>query len=81
MTEAFSLEEELARIFRKNGWQWHLKGDKWIIPDEEDILDALDEAARVLYDKNVGDRLEVGRLIIEKRPLGHDVYVFAGTFE
>jgi len=76
-----NLEEELARIFRKNGWTWNLKENNPIVPGEEDIAQALDEAARILYDESVGAQLQVGRLIIIKKHLGHDVYIYAGDYE
>lgn len=73
--------EELARIFRKNGWTWSLKDRGHIVPGEEELQAALDEAARILYPEPVGTQLDMGGLIIVKRNLGHDVYVFAGPYE
>lgn len=73
------LEQELSRLFRKNGWTWNLKGGS-VIPEENDIQDALDEAARVLYDEPVGTQLEVGRLIVKKSPTGQDVYIYVGEY-
>ena len=75
------VEEEIARVFRKNGWEWKLKDKGSIVPDEDDVAAALDEAARMLYDEPVGTQLEVGRLIIMKRHRGHDVYIFVGEYE
>lgn len=74
------VEEEIARIFRKNGWTWNLKGKSSVVPDEDDITAALDEAARLLYDEPVGTQLEVGRLVIQKKHHGHDVYLFVGEY-
>jgi len=74
------IEEEVARVFRKNGWTWRLAGKEEIIPDEDDVSIALDEAARVLYDEPVGTQLEVGRLIIIKKHQGHDVFIFVGEY-
>ncbi len=76
-----SLESELSEIFHRNGWTWHLKGDRNVVPDEKDIEAALDEAARLLFNEKPGTRLEVGRLIIEKKHRGHDVYMYIGSYE
>lgn len=74
------LEQELARHFERNEFTWKLKGDYIIVPDESDILDALDKAAQMLYDSPVGTLLEVGRLIIIKTHTGHDVYALFGSY-
>lgn len=75
------LEAEIADHFQKNEFTWKLKGEGLVLPSETDILDALDEAARVLYDEEVGTQLEVGRLIIIKTHTGHDVYAYFGTYK
>jgi hypothetical protein len=72
--------DELARVFRKNGWTWNLKDRPSVVPDEDDIDAALDEAARLLYDEPVGTQLEVGRLIVKKKHRGHDVYLYMGEY-
>lgn len=76
-----TLEDDIADIFKKNDWKWNIKGSGPIVPDVWDIEAALDEAARVLYNEEVGAQLEVGRLIIKKLPRGHEVYVYTGTYE
>lgn len=73
--------KELAETFRRNGWTWNLKGGRTVIPDEDDIEQALDEAARLLYNESVGTQLEVGRMIIKKKHDGHDVYLYVGPYE
>ena len=73
--------EEIARIFRREGWTWSLKDKGSIVPDEDDVEAALDESARMLYDEPVGTQLEVGRLIVVKKHRGHDVYIFVGEFD
>jgi hypothetical protein len=76
-----SLESELADIFEKNDWHWRIKGHpEGVVPGEEDIEQALDEAARLLYNEDVGAQLEVGRLIIKKKHHGFDVYCFVGPY-
>ena len=75
-----SLETDIAQHFESKGWTWKLK-DGTVTPTDEDVERALDEAARLLYNENVGAQLEVGRLIIVKKHRGHDVYVMAGTYE
>lgn len=74
------IESEIAEFFARQGWTWHLKGDRIVIPSEKDVTAALDQAAVELYKEPVGTRLEVGRLIIEKKTLGHDVYMYVGEF-
>lgn len=76
-----SLESDIATTFKDNEWKWRLKGGRYEIPSEDDILAALDEAARMLYNEPVGTQLSVGRLIIVKKEIGHDVYVFAGPYQ
>lgn len=73
--------DELARVFRREGWTWNLKDKSSVVPDEDDIDAALDAAARMLYTEPVGTQLEVGRLIIVKKHHGHDVFVFVGEYE
>lgn len=75
-----SVEEEISRVFRREGWTWNLKDKSSVVPDEDDIAAALDEAARLLYTEPVGSQLEVGRLIVKKKHHGHDVYLFMGEF-
>jgi hypothetical protein len=74
--------EELARIFRKNGWKWKIRGVDPIVPDEDDITAALDAAAEVLTKRNM-DQLEMGKLIIRRRDqaIGYEVYVYVGNYE
>lgn len=76
-----SLEQDLAAQFAKHGWTWNLRDGGTVIPDEEDIEQALDEAARLLYNEQVGTELEVGRMIIKKKHRGHDVYLYIGPYE
>lgn len=74
------LIEELARRFRVNGWTWTIKGNPDIVPEDSDIRAALDEAVRMLYNEPIGAQLEVGRLIIQKKHTGHDVYMYVGEY-
>lgn len=74
------LEEFISKHFRTNGWTWKLKKGE-VTPSETDVTEALDEAARLLYNSPTGTQLEVGRLIIIKTSTGHDVYVLAGSYE
>jgi hypothetical protein len=76
-----TLESDIAEQFRKNQWTWNLKGGRTLVPEEEDIEAALDEAARLLYNEEVGAQLEVGRLIIRRLHNGFDVYVYVGQYE
>jgi hypothetical protein len=79
--EKMSLESDIAKTFEDNHWMWHFKDNQWRIPTENDVQDALDEAARMLYNEDAGAQLQVGRLIIVKKEIGHDVYVFAGPYQ
>ena len=77
-----TLESDLAKIFKENGWTWKVKGrPNGIIPDEDDIEAALDEAARILHNQSAGAQLHIGRLIVVKQANNHDVYVFTGTYQ
>lgn len=74
------IEEIISEFFARQGWTWHLKKGRVVTPTENDVLAAFDEAARLLTNEPVGTRLSVGRLIIEKKTLGHDVYMYVGEF-
>lgn len=74
------LEFMIAEWFDRHNWTWHLKGGRTVVPSDTDITQALDEAARQLYNEPVGTTLEVGRLIIRKKHQGHDVYMYAGEY-
>ena len=74
------IEKTLAQWFKERNWTWKLKkGER--VPTVQDVLDALDEAARMLYTEQVGAELHVARLIIKKKHRGHDVYVYVGPYE
>lgn len=75
-----SLESDIAQTFKDHGWTWNIKGGPKV-PSETDVEEALDEAARMLYNEKVGTNLFVGRLVIVKKEIGHDVYVFAGPYQ
>lgn len=74
------LEQIISEFFAARGWTWNLKGGRVVVPSEQDILFALDEAAKQLHNQPVGTILQVGRLTIEKKNTGHDVYVYAGEY-
>ena len=76
-----SLESEIANTFVEKGWKWKMKGGRYETPSEQDVLAALDEAARLLYNEQVDTQIVMGRLIIRKKEIGHDVYLFAGPYE
>jgi hypothetical protein len=75
-----SLESDLASWFASHNWTWKLKTGKKI-PDEVDVLDVLDAAAKDLYNEPVGAELHVGRLIIKKLHQGFDVYAYFGQYD
>lgn len=70
----------VSDVLTRIGHTWKA-GGSLITPQPEDVSEVLDEAARVLYDSDTGTRLETGGLIIEKRPSGHDVFVYVGNYE
>lgn len=67
-------------VFHAIGHTWNI-GGKHLVPTEEDVTVVLDKAAALLYDKEVGQRVEVGGLIVEKRPVGHEVYAYLGSYK
>lgn len=77
MTEA-ELYERLRNHFRDNDFTWTLDNGEVILPDEDDFEKFLDEAIRHLYTEDVGARLTVGHLIIEKRENTYDVFAYFG---
>lgn len=75
------IEEQIAEIFAENAYTWTLTNGDIIIPTAEDVEIVLDEAVRQLYNREVGDRLNVGRLIVEKREKDYDVYCYVGSYK
>lgn len=74
------IEMMIVDTFDKIGHRWNT--DKGLIRvDDDDVKKVLDHAAKMLYDGDIGDRLSVGGLIIEKAPKGHDVYVYVGSYQ
>lgn len=74
-----SLAEDIASLMIDYGYHWKIDGGLKI-PTSGDIQDTLDRAVKVLYDKEPEDQLEVGRLIIKKRPGDiYDVFLMLGT--
>ena len=76
-----TLEEKLAELFAENAFTWTLTNGEVIVPDAADIEVVLDEAVRQLYNGTDGDRLNVGRLIVEKREKDYDVYCYIGSYK
>lgn len=74
------LERIISEFFEKNKWTWNLKTGRRV-PTDNDVEDALDEAARILYNEEDGTQLEVGRLIIRKKHNGHDVFMYVGDYQ
>jgi len=74
------VEQIISEFFADRGWTWNLKRGRMVTPSESDVQAALDEAAKQLYNQPVGTQLEVGRLIIQKKHTGHDVYVYVGEY-
>lgn len=74
------IEALIAEIFKKTEHEWMIGGELRI-PDEEDVTIALDQVASELHKCKVGDRLDMGGLIVDKTYTGHDVYVFVGSYQ
>ena len=73
------LEEMIAEALQDTGRLWTLNTGK-IVPMADDVRKVLDEAAKVLYDRDVGARFEAGGLIIEKRERHFEVFVHFGQY-
>ena len=75
------LEVFISEFLSERDWKWKVKGHpEGVSPTDSDIAAALDEAARMLYNEQVGTTLQVGRLVIVKEHSGYDVYVMAGSY-
>lgn len=74
------IADMIASTFERIGHRWKTT-EGYVQPSEEDVDQVLDEAAKRLYDCGIGDRFETGGLIIEKRPHGHDVWVYLGNYQ
>jgi len=70
----------IVETFERIGHTWTV-GGKTVQPTEDDVEKTLDEAVRMLYTRPIGQQLEVGGLIVEKRPHGHDVWVYLGNYK
>lgn len=73
-------KSKMVEMLKDAGVQWNVDGEL-IDPTEDDLQEVLDKAATMLYGESTGTKLQVAGLIMEKRPLGHDVYVYAGNHE
>lgn len=70
----------VVEIFERIGLTWTI-GGRTCQPTEDDVEKTLDEAVKMLYDRDMGQQLEVGGMIVEKRPIGHDVWVYLGNYQ
>lgn len=76
------LNKTVSELCQDLGVTWTLKGGKVISPDEHDVEAFFDEAVKHLHTEEVGTRLTVGGLIIEKEENNnYGVYVYAGNFK
>lgn len=71
----------ISQLFKQLGHTWTLTNGNVVTPTDNDVERVLDEAARQLYNEEVGSRLNVGGLIIEKRENDHDVYIYVGSYQ
>lgn len=70
----------IADVFMRIGQTWRIGGMN-LQPQEDEVEIILDEAAKKLYNEDLGARFEMGGLIVEKREGGHDVYCYVGSYE
>lgn len=70
----------IVEIYERIGHTWTV-GGKTVQPSEDDVEKTLDEAVRMLYTRDMGQQLSVGGLIVEKRPNGHDIWVYLGSYQ
>lgn len=73
------IADMIASLFAELQHVWKI-GSDYSVPTAEDVQTVLDEAAKVLYDRPVGDRFEMGGIIIERRPGGFQAYVSLGYY-
>lgn len=73
------IEETIVRVFNMIKHTWKV-GDQQVQPNQDDVQRVLDEVAKELSKAAVGDRLSIAGLVIEKRPVGHDVYCYVGSY-
>ncbi len=73
------IEETIVRVFNMVKHTWRVSGVD-IAPNQDDVQRTLDEIAKVLQNAEVGDTLSVAGLVVEKRPQGHDVYCYVGSY-
>lgn len=69
----------IVEVFERIGHTWTV-GGKTVQPTADDVEKTLDAAVKSLYTRPVDQQFEVGGLIIEKRPEGHDVWVYLGNY-
>lgn len=73
------VEKLINYVMFATGRTWRIGGED-VLPDENDIMLTLDRAAKELIDSDTGQILEVGGLLIEKKNLGHAVYIYVGDY-
>jgi hypothetical protein len=74
------IEQLVSEIFARIGHTWKTaRGHS--VPTENEVEKVLDLAAGKLYDRDIGTRLEIGGLIIDKQASGHDVFVYVGNYK
>lgn len=73
------LSKQIADHLKTQGYTWKIAGRDQH-PTDSDLEKVLDKAAGVLYDGSIGDRIDVGHLIIERTHGGYRVYVEIGEY-
>lgn len=74
------IEEVIAQTLEATGHMWRVEGE-FIEPSIEDVHEVLDKAAKELYEREIGTRLEIGGIIVDKQENSHSVYVYAGEYK
>jgi hypothetical protein len=78
------LEQTISDLFEQLGHTLVVvdeKGNKTeVTPTDNEIETILDRAVQELYTEKVGNRFNGAKLIVEKRPIGYDVYLYVGHY-
>jgi hypothetical protein len=72
--------KDVVKMLTDAGVMWTTDSGT-VEPNEDDLQLILDKMGLMLYGEPVGTQLTVAGLMMERRPLGHDLYVFAGNYE
>jgi hypothetical protein len=72
--------DELAELFKANGYEWSYKGGEKRTPTAEELSILIGQAKVELNGDPEATQIEVGRLVIKKNGNYIDVFVHAQEF-